>query len=508
MYRNRSPNLIILMIFLCSLLLPVNSSRAVTNQTESEEPLTVELCKNFLEEMEKETDASDNPLLLEKLKACEVVLEEAELKEADQEDETAVPDKTSPEEQEEPNEEVISPADPEKDESVTSPTPESDTPTTPEPSTSGTENPMPPDIPASEDDTPANSDSENSDSPLSEEEESPIAPPSSTEEKSNEQQKDSPVEKKETSPEELPVPKATKKEPVAKRQAVTPRLAGIAVLGNSSLSVTYNATTKTIQLVNDVSSLLNANLSSGYITFRLPPEVMQSIEANSVQLQYRYSGLLGIGTRTVDVVPVIDRTTNQIYADVSSLLKLSLLSNDRFILSFKVGQLPVGLDKTYTFKSALVDGLIDLNVLSGNTATATLGIGPTFSLTVPSTLDFGSHELTGRETVISRLEAMTILIAHENAAGYNWRLQASLTRPLTSTEGDVLKDVLYFKTATKKQLLQAAEIEIAAGQMTTNQNQSPLTYAKEEGIILDLTGKYATPSTYSTDIQWSLVNAP
>ncbi|MGE6555254.1 hypothetical protein [Exiguobacterium artemiae] len=508
MYKNRSPNLIIVIVFLCSLCLPANSSRATTNKIDLEEPLTVELCRNFLEEREKDTEASEDPLLLEKKKACETLLEETKLNEPDQEGEPALPDKTTPKEQEESNEEVISPANPEKDESVTSPTPESDTPTTPEPSTSGTENPMPSDIPASEDDTPTNSNSEKSDSPLSEEEESPIAPPSSTEEKSNEQQKDYPVEKKETSPEELPVPKATKKEPVPKQQAVTPRLAGIAVLGNSSLSVTYNATTKTIQLVNDVSSLLNANLSSSYIIFRLPSEVMQSIEANSVQLQYRYSGLLGIGTRTVEVVPVIDRTNNQIYADVSSFLKLSLLSNDRFTLSFKVGQLPVGLDKTYTFKSALVDGLIDLNVLSGNTATATLGIGPTFSLTVPSTLDFGSHELTGRETIISRLEPMKISIAHENATGYNWRLQASLTRPLTSTEGDVLKDVLYFKTSTKKQLLQATEIEVANGQMTGNQNQSPLTYAKEEGIILDLTGKYATPSTYSADIQWSLVNAP
>ena len=501
MYKNRSPNLIIIMIFLYSLVMPVDTSRAITNQTESEEPLTVEICKKLLEEMEIETNSLDDPILLEKKKACEILIEQTEPEVTNEEEEASTPDMESPEE---PNEnEVILPPDSKKDEPVVPSTPESDIPTTPEPPTPES------DIPASKEDIPKHSDeSDLPESPASENEESPIAEPSSSEDQLNEEQNQLPSEDTESSLEELPVPEAPKKKTPSQRPVVSPRLAGVALLGNSSLSATYNATTQTIELVNTVSSLLNVNLSSGYIIFRLSPEVMQSIETESVQLQYRYSGLLGIGTRTVDVVPVIDRTNNQIYADVSSLLKLSVLSNDRFTLSFKVGKLPVGLDKIYTFNSALTDGLIDLNVLSGNTATATLGIGPTFRLTVPPTLDFGSHELTGRETIIARLAPMTISIAHENATGYNWRLQASLTRPMTSTEGNVLDDVLYFKTSTQKQLLQATEIEVATGQITANQNQSPLVYAKEEGIILDLTGKQATPSTYSADIQWSLINAP
>lgn len=501
MYKNRSPNLIIIMIFLYSLVMPVDTSRAITNQTESEERLTVEICKKLLEEMEIETNSLDDPILLEKKKACEILIEQTEPEVTNEEEEASTPDMESPEE---PNEnEVILPPDSKKDEPVVPSTPESDIPTTPEPPTPES------DIPASKEDIPKHSDeSDLPESPASENEESPIAEPSSSEDQLNEEQNQLPSEDTESSLEELPVPEAPKKKTPSQRPVVSPRLAGVALLGNSSLSATYNATTQTIELVNTVSSLLNVNLSSGYIIFRLSPEVMQSIETESVQLQYRYSGLLGIGTRTVDVVPVIDRTNNQIYADVSSLLKLSVLSNDRFTLSFKVGKLPVGLDKIYTFNSALTDGLIDLNVLSGNTATATLGIGPTFRLTVPPTLDFGSHELTGRETIIARLAPMTISIAHENATGYNWRLQASLTRPMTSTEGNVLDDVLYFKTSTQKQLLQATEIEVATGQITANQNQSPLVYAKEEGIILDLTGKQATPSTYSADIQWSLINAP
>ncbi|WP_393966221.1 hypothetical protein [Exiguobacterium sp. S22-S28] len=525
MHKNCSPNLIVIIIFLCSLFLPVDSSRAVTNQTEVEEPLTIEICKKLLEELEREAESPDDSIRLEKKKTCEILLEQTNTQ--DQEEEATVPDTESTEET---NEEVVTTLpDREKDEPVQPSTPESNSPTTPEPSTSDSETtpelstpenespmtPEPPtpesDIPSSKEDIPKNSDSDEPDlpePPASENEEFPIAEPSSSENQLNEEKNQLPSKDTESSLEELPVPEAPKKEKPTQQPVVSPRLAGVALLGNSSLSATYNATTKTIELINTVSSLLNINLSSGYIIFRLPPEVMQSIETNSLQLQYRYSGLLGIGTRTIDVVAVIDRTNNQIYADVTSLLKLSVLSSDRFTLSFKVGKLPVGLDKTYTFKSALVDGLIDLNVLSSNTATATLGIGPTFSMIVPPTLDFGSRELTGRETIISRLAPMTISIAHENANGYNWRLQASLTRPMTSMEGDILKDVLYFKTSTQKQLLQATEIEVATGQMTANQNQSPLVYAKEEGIILDLTGKQATPSTYSADIQWSLINAP
>lgn len=504
MHKNRSPSSLILIIFLYSFLVPMNSGQAVTHPSESEEPLTIKRCKKLLEESKTDDMSPENPSTEANRTACEKLLMENEIEVPKKEDTTSNPEPEPPKNSSEDNV-TVTPGT-ETEEPLIPPTSESESPTTPEPHTSESDTPTPPDLPISDQNPPADSDSDEADVSLSEDKEAPLVSLPASEEKSKELQEQLSEEKKEPSREKLQAPEVEKKESIPKEQAVTPRLAGVALLGNSSLNATYNATTKTIELVNDVSSLLNLNISSGYIIFRLPPEVMQSIEANSVQLQYRYSVL--IGTRTVAVEPVIDRINNQIYADVGAFLKLSLLSNDRFTLSFKVGQLPIGLNKMYTFKSALVDGLIDLNVLSGNTATATLGIGPTFSLIVPSMLDFGSHELTGRETIISRLEPMTISIAHENATGYNWRLQAGLTRPLTSTEGDVLKDVLYFKTATTKQLLQATAIEVASGQMTSNQNQTPLTYAKEEGIILDLTGKYATPSTYSADIQWSLINAP
>ena len=444
LYRNRSPNLFIILMILLAISFPIPHSYATTEELEIPDPLTSSFCEETLNDSEKKD-------LLEKedLERCEELVETEKI-----------------------------------------PSTESEDPLTPE--TSPIENEDPP----------------TSETPPTESENLPTPETVPTEEE-NIKVPDQPDSGKEESTSEIEAPALKHSKPrEEKQQGVAPTLAGVALLGTSSLDASYNGTTKTITLENTVSGLLSLNLSSGYIIFRLPPEVIQSIETSSVKLQYRYSGLLGIGSQTRDVTAIIDRTNNQIYADVSSLLKLSLLSSDRFTLSFKVGNLPVGVDKVYTFRSVLADGLVDLNVLSSGTAAATLGIGPTFNLIVPSILDFGNHELTGREKIIPRLSPMTISISHENATGYNWKLQARLSRPLTSTDNDVLSDVLYFKTTSKTQLLQTTAIEIATGTMSASSNQTPLTYAENEGIILDLTGKYPKPSSYSADIQWSLINAP
>ena len=287
-------------------------------------------------------------------------------------------------------------------------------------------------------------------------------------------------------------------------QSNSSSLLDINVIGTSSLFAEYDETNNTITLKNTVSSLLAIN-TSGFIIFNIPPEIMQSIDSKSIKLQSDQPRLL-VGRKIEEIPATIDRTKNQIYAQSDMVLKL--LDRSFFTLSFSIGRLPIGVDKTYTFRSVLANGLVDLNVLSSGTATAVLGVGPTFNLKVPNTLDFGSHELTGREKIIPRVSPMTIAISHENATGYNWKLQASLSRPLTSTTGDVLTDVLYFKTASKTQLLQATAIEVATGTMSASSNQTPLTYAENEGIILDLTGKYPKPLSYSADIQWSLVDAP
>ena len=454
---------------------PIPHSHATTEEFEIPDPLTSSFCEETLNDPKKK-----DLLEKEEIEQCEELVEV---------------ENTPPTESEAPPTPETSPPE-------TSP-PENEDPSTPETPPTENEDPSTPETPPTESEdppTPETTPSESEDSPT------PETPPTDEEKNKIPDQPDS--GKAESANEiETPVLKSPKPRQ-EKQQAVAPTLVSVNAIGISNLSASYSAATQTINLDNNISRLVGLDLSSAYIIFRLPPEVMQSIEASSVKLQYRYNGLLGSGSQMSDVTATIDRTNNQIYAAVSESLKASLLSSDKFTLSFKVGKLPVGVDKVYTFRSTLANGLIDLNVLSSGTATATLGIGPTFNLIVPDTLDFGSHELTGREKIIPRLFPMTISISHENATGYNWKLQANLSRPLTSKENHVLNDVLYFKTTSKTQLLQATAIEIATGTMSASSNQTPLTYAENEGIILDLTGKYPKPSSYSADIQWSLINAP
>ncbi|WP_214806147.1 MULTISPECIES: hypothetical protein [unclassified Exiguobacterium] len=522
MYRNRSPNLFIILMILLATSFPIPHSHATTEEFEIPDPLTSSFCEETLNDPKKK-----DLLEKEEIEQCEELVEVEKTPSTESED-PPTPE-TPPTESKDPSTPETPPTENEDPSTPETPPTENEDPSTPEtpptenedPPTSETvpaesEDPPTPEIPPTENEDPSTpeippTESEDPSTPETSptENDDPLTPETAPTDEEENKIPDQPDSGKAESPNEIETPVLTSPKPrQEKQQAVVPMLAGVALLGTSSLDASYNGTTKTITLENTVSGLLGLNLSSGYIIFRLPPEVMQSIETSSVKLQYRYNGLLGIGSQTRDATAIIDRTNNQIYADVSSLLKLSLLSSDRFTLSFKVGKLPVGVDKVYTFRSVLADGLVDLNVLSSGTATATLGIGPTFNLSVPDTLDFGSHELTGREKIIPRLSPMTISISHENATGYSWKLQASLSRPLTSTDNDVLSDVLYFKTTSKTQLLQTTAIEIATGTMSASSNQTPLTYAENEGIILDLTGKYPKPSSYSADIQWSLINAP
>ncbi len=494
MHRNRSPNFFIILMVLLATSFPIPHSHATTEEFEIPDPLTLSFCEETL------TDPKKKDLLeKEEIEQCEELVEVEKKPLPENEDpptpETPLTENEDPPTPETPPTENEDPPTPE-----TPPT-ESEDPSTPETPPTESEDPSTPETPPTESEdppTPETPPTESEDLPTSE---------TVPDEEDNEVPEQPDSKEKSSSEVTAPVLKPIKSRQ-EKQQTVAPTLVSVNALGTSNLSASYSASTQTISLDNNISGLLRLDLSSAYIIFRLPPEVMQSIEESSVKLQYRYNGLLGIGSQMSDVTATIDRTNNQIYAAVSESLKLSLLSSDKFTLSFKVGKLPVGVDKAYTFRSVLANGLIDLNVLSSGTATATLGIGPTFNLIVPETLDFGSHELTGREKVIPRLSPMTISISHENATGYNWKLQANLSRPLMSTDNDVLKDVLYFKTASKTQLLQSTAIEIATGTMSTSSNQTPLTYSENEGVILDLTGKYPKPLSYSADIQWSLINAP
>ncbi|MCQ4091693.1 hypothetical protein [Exiguobacterium sp. LL15] len=471
MYKNRSPNTFIIFMILFATSFSIPHSHATTDELEIPDPLTSSFCEETLNDPTKE-----DLLKKEERIQCEELLEL---------------EQTTPPESENPLTSETTP-------------PESENPLTSETTPPESENPL-----TSETTPPESEDPPTSETTPPESEDPPTSETSSTEEDET-----IVIEQPQSDDNEESTPNSeTSKSDKGKNTAV-PNLLSISLLGTSSLSASYqevqienDGTRKTIELTNRFSAFLGLGLSNKqYIVFIIPPSIMDKIKAESVYLEYSKSGNI-VKKESV----TIDKTNNLIYWNTSSIISvglLGLLNNIEYKLVFEINNLPINSTNQYTFKSAVIDEAIDLNILSNSTASADLMIGSTLRLTTPTTLNFGSHELTGREKIIPRVSPMTIAISHENATGYNWKLQASLSRPLTSTTGDVLTDVLYFKTASKTQLLQTTAIEVATGTMSASSNQTPLTYAENEGIVLDLTGKYPKPLSYSADIQWSLVDAP
>gem|GEM_PF-1302923 len=497
MYKNRSPNTFIIFMILFATSFSIPHSHATTDELEIPDPLTSSFCEKTLNDPMKE-----NLLKKEERIQCEELLELEQI--SSPESENPLTSETTPPESENPPTSETTPP-----ESENPPTSETTPPKSENPLTSETTPPESEDPPTSETTPPESEDPPTSETTPPESEDPPTSETSSTEEDET-----TVIEQPQSDDNEESTPNSeTSKSDKGKNTAV-PNLLSISLLGTSSLSASYqevqienDGTRKTIELTNRFSAFLGLGLSNKqYIVFIIPPSIMDKIKAESVYLEYSKSGNI-VKKESV----TIDKTNNLIYWNTSSIISvglLGLLNNIEYKLVFEINNLPINSTNQYTFKSAVIDEAIDLNILSNSTASADLMIGSTLRLTTPTTLNFGSHELTGREKIIPRVSPMTIAISHENATGYNWKLQASLSRPLTSTTGDVLTDVLYFKTASKTQLLQSTAIEVAAGTMSASSNQTPLTYAENEGIVLDLTGKYPKPLSYSADIQWSLVNAP
>ncbi len=496
-----------MILFATSFSIP--HSHATTEELEIPDPLTSSFCEETLNDSTKE-----DLLKKEERIKCEELLE---LKQTSPpESENPPTSETSPPESENPPTSETSPPESENPPTSETPPPQSENPPTSETPPPKSENP-----PTSETPPPESENPPTSETPPPESENLPTSETSSSESEAPPTSETSPTKEDETTVIEQPqsgdneesTPNSeTSKSDKGKNTAV-PNLLSISLLGTSSLSASYqevqienDGIRKTIELTNRFSVTLSLGLGLSdkqYVVFIIPPSIMDKIKTESVYLEYSKSGNI---VKKEDII--LDKTNNLIYWNTSSIISLGLLNKIDYKLVFEINNLPINPTNKYTFKSAVIDGAIDLNILSNSTASADLMIGSTLRLTTPNTLDFGSHELTGREKIIPRLSPMTIAISHENATGYNWKLQASLNRPLTSTTGDVLTDVLYFKTASKTQLLQATAIEVATGTMSASSNQTPLTYAENEGIILDLTGKYPKPLSYSADIQWSLINAP
>lgn len=313
-----------------------------------------------------------------------------------------------------------------------------------------------------------------------------------------------------------PNPPSTDKavEEKAENDVETSGVAGISLLDNLTLNGSY---TDRVTLTATGSGVLNLNLlKDRYVIFKIPISLMPYVNQASLTGTYDVPSisLLGIeigrqsGTLARDDFS-IDATSGQIIFNANELLSVSLLSSStyRFTISFTLSSLPVGHPQQYMFFSHMTNEIVDIELLSDGSDSWTLTLdGPLFYLTVPSTIDFGVVPLHEARRTVNRQTMMTLVVSHERALGYPWRLLATAS-PLQTSEGEVLENSVYFRVTDGQMLpLEQGPQLITSGVMDTE--PTTLSYPSDEGIVLDLQTQTPRAQPYDSTITWTLVNAP
>lgn len=183
---------------------------------------------------------------------------------------------------------------------------------------------------------------------------------------------------------EAPINKEVNNVEVQQQSEVQPRqgLADIKLLNNSALTASKTPLSngrQRITLTYTGSGVLNLSLlSSTYIIFNLPPELRAVLPQAELSATYDVPAL-GI------LVPILrnrgsfDRdeiliSGNQVYMNFRTLLSLNLLTSSNYIftLNLTLPNLPPTPSGQYVFRAESTSELVDLSLISGNAATATL----------------------------------------------------------------------------------------------------------------------------------------
>ncbi|MEJ6528759.1 hypothetical protein [Exiguobacterium sp. USCH10] len=287
---------------------------------------------------------------------------------------------------------------------------------------------------------------------------------------------------------------------------------GISLLDDLTLDGSYS---DRVTLTATGSGVLNLNLlKNRYVIFKIPTRLIPYINQASLTGTYDVPSISVIGaevgrkTGTFNALTV-NPESGQVIVNVNDLLNVSLLTRStyKFTLSFTLSSLPLGHPQQYTFFSQVTNEIVDIELLSDGSDSWTLTLeGPLFYLTVPSTIDFGIVPLHEARRTVNRQTMMTLIVSHERALGYPWRLLVNAS-PLQTSEGDVLENSVHFRTTDGQLLpLEQGPQLITSGVMETE--PTTLSYPSDEGIVLDLQTQTPRAQQYYSTITWTLVNAP
>ncbi|MGM0331877.1 hypothetical protein IGJ04_003006 [Enterococcus sp. AZ050] len=263
---------------------------------------------------------------------------------------------------------------------------------------------------------------------------------------------------------------------------------------------------------------------------------LNSLEAN-MKLIVKYQGKISTGitelTNTVKFIgsqqnvannPMIVTNTIQVNKDLSSIeVKDSSIfvgdpwkKEDNFVSATDRSGTPLTVDQIQVIGN--VDnqrpGKYPITYKNGSIEKiATVTVKGKLELNVPSTFDFGIHELekgtSYYEPRFSENEEFTVI--DRRGKGSKWQLTAKMNSVLTNNEGKELPNSLIYKTESDEQIITQNSAQLIASKTTTESEDSTditVNWNAQKGILLKIKTGEASIGEYTGTIEWTLNDTP
>lgn len=322
-----------------------------------------------------------------------------------------------------------------------------------------------------------------------------------------------------------------------------PSIADVSLLTGTELNAEHMSVEngqEQIKLIFTGSSVLNLGiLENSYITFQLPPEIIDALLNDpSASLTATYEvpiisigngglvdGLLDLIGDILDL-PIttlsgefegeditIDADKNLIELSFGNFLSLALLDQShKFVLTITLDELPLTESPTYEFSAfATSKPILDVSIMPDkgwdwdHLPAAKLAFNR-----VPPTLSFETTSIKSGLIRIPREDAnWSLEVIDTRGQGSEFRILAEAEQPLTTADGShTLPDALVYvdENFVSHSLLEGP-VEVYAGQ-TGHDSFTSVQWEPDQGPMVEVNPMNAYARSYETTITWTLVDAP